>query len=512
MPSPSKIDSILSSALRKRLSIDPRSIAVFRIGLALVVLIDLALRSRYLKAFYTDSGVLTLSRLFADYSDVYSVHAVFGTAEAQALLFLITGVLAILLLIGFYPRLCALGTFLLIYSLHARNPMILSSGDTLIRILLLWAVFLPLGAYWKVGKHGGEKKRSIYTPVTAFVLIQVFLVYFVNLFHKLKSSEWMAGNAVETVFSLGQFTYLIGPIFSEASQILAAFNYIWIGLLIVTTFLILSRNWIRVLVTTFLILIHLMMFLTLKLGIFPLVSIVSLTLFYPTSFWNFFESKVRLNLLKGEKIFPKAERSIRLKEVLKAVKAKFSIFSCPAKVSKYLSKLIDCFYVIILRVAPILLFIGVLMSVSSSLDFISVSGSAESAIEIVDVDQSWRMFAPDPISTEAWYVTNGTLENGSNLDVFHGQEVNFSRPNRIDKTLPAWRWRKYLGNVRTADNENHYSYFLYHLCHKWNSNHKIDLENISFWFITKEVDDENPKPSREALFENYYCGGPVLQN
>jgi len=48
----------LSAALRRRIRIDVRALAAFRVALGVVLLVDLALRARNLTAFYTDAGVL----------------------------------------------------------------------------------------------------------------------------------------------------------------------------------------------------------------------------------------------------------------------------------------------------------------------------------------------------------------------------------------------------------------------------------------------------------------------
>ena len=69
-----------SNPVVRRLEIDLRALAAFRIALGTLVIVDLLLRSRHLTAFYTNDGVLPLEALFSDYSSVYSLHAVSGEA------------------------------------------------------------------------------------------------------------------------------------------------------------------------------------------------------------------------------------------------------------------------------------------------------------------------------------------------------------------------------------------------------------------------------------------------
>nr|WP_241881435.1 hypothetical protein [Halorubrum sp. Ib24] len=58
----------LSAALAARVAVDLRALAAFRIGLATLLLADLARRSRSLTAFYTDYGVLPRRAYVVDYS------------------------------------------------------------------------------------------------------------------------------------------------------------------------------------------------------------------------------------------------------------------------------------------------------------------------------------------------------------------------------------------------------------------------------------------------------------
>ena len=53
-------------------------------------------------------------------------------------------------MIGYRARLATIACWFLVMSIHNRNPMILSAGDILLRLLLFWAMFLPLGARYSV--------------------------------------------------------------------------------------------------------------------------------------------------------------------------------------------------------------------------------------------------------------------------------------------------------------------------------------------------------------------------
>ncbi len=153
-----------SESFARRFEIDLRALAAFRIAIGTLVIVDLLLRSRHLTAFYTDDGVLPLEALFSDYSSVHSLHAVSGEAWVQALLFCVAGLFALAMIVGYRTRLATIVSWLLLLSLHARNPMILNGGDALFRMLLLWGIFLPsesAGRSMPAGSIETDRQRSL---------------------------------------------------------------------------------------------------------------------------------------------------------------------------------------------------------------------------------------------------------------------------------------------------------------------------------------------------------------
>ena len=77
--------------LTKNFSVDLRSLAITRIAFGILILADLFIRSRFLKDFYTDEGLLNLYALKKIYEGNYytSVHALSGDYYFQLFLFLL---------------------------------------------------------------------------------------------------------------------------------------------------------------------------------------------------------------------------------------------------------------------------------------------------------------------------------------------------------------------------------------------------------------------------------------
>ena len=86
--------------------IDLRTLALFRICLGAAILADLINRAEYLTAFYTDQGVLTRAAAIGfNHSARLSFHLMSGSPLIIGLLFVIAGLLAVLLMLGYRTRL-----------------------------------------------------------------------------------------------------------------------------------------------------------------------------------------------------------------------------------------------------------------------------------------------------------------------------------------------------------------------------------------------------------------------
>ncbi|MEM6985856.1 MAG: hypothetical protein AAF499_04885, partial [Pseudomonadota bacterium] len=139
--------NVVNRAFERVFALDLRSVALFRVGLAVAVLSDLLYRASDLSAFYTDAGVLPRTVLReAINAQPVSLHALSGGAGLQIGLFVLCALAALALLIGYRSQLAAFVCWALMLSLHQRNPLLLQGGDDLLVILLFFGFLLPLGA------------------------------------------------------------------------------------------------------------------------------------------------------------------------------------------------------------------------------------------------------------------------------------------------------------------------------------------------------------------------------
>src|SRR4051812_29641431 len=91
----------------KYLSFDLRALALMRVCMAIVILLDLSVRINDLEAFYSNTGVAPLPMVLEKgWNDYYiSLHAISGLWQVQFMLFMLSYFCAIMLLLGYRTRL-----------------------------------------------------------------------------------------------------------------------------------------------------------------------------------------------------------------------------------------------------------------------------------------------------------------------------------------------------------------------------------------------------------------------
>ena len=499
-------------ATRRRFAIDPRALAAFRISLGVLLLVDLLRRARLLEAFYTDAGVLPREALFADYSSAYSLHALSGEPWVQGLLFLVAGGFALALVCGYHTRVAALVSWLLLISLHIRNPMVLNAGDILLRMLLFWGLFLPLGARWSIDARRLESTRdrsqsTLASVGTMAVLLQVLLMYVVNAIHKTRSEMWMGGEAVLHIFEADHLTILLGNTLAGNTLLLEGFTYAWMVLILLSPLLILLTGIPRAVFTTCFVGMHLGMLVTLRIDLFPVIVVAGLLLFYPPVVWDWVTAlTARLGIAA-----PLHRGLDSLETALPGTGTGGA--RSESEETSVRSAILSRGRVLFGTVVPWLVLVLVVLSGAEAVDYTEVPDAGNEVLDTIQSSQSWQMFAPNPTSTAQWLVVPGELADGSTVDALHESEVDWDRPPNVDEAYETSRERKYISNMRYAGNENHRSYFANYLCERWNSEHETELETLTVYGMSDRSGpyDDEPDIAEFTLLE-YDCSGELIQN
>ena len=289
--------------LEELFGIDLRSLAVFRICLALLIIADLINRSTYIRAHYTDFGVLPRAALLAEFSPRWhlSVHLLNGSLAVQAALFLVAGILAVALLLGYRTRLVTFLSWFLMISVHARNPVVLQSGDILFRLLLFWSLFLPLGARYSLDSALNNSSQKLPDRIlsvgTTALLLQICCVYWFTAALKVHPVWWQEGSAVYYALSLDQFTTPLGRFLLGFPHLLTFLTHatLWIEMFAPTlAFVPIFTSFIRLAVVIVFVLLHLGFAVCMELGLFSYISMVGWLVFIPSELWDRLDHRARI--------------------------------------------------------------------------------------------------------------------------------------------------------------------------------------------------------------------------
>ncbi|MEZ9524651.1 HTTM domain-containing protein, partial [Enterovibrio norvegicus] len=164
--------------------IDLRTLALFRIGLALMILIDLISRARDITAFYTDDGLLSRTASMTISSEYrLSLYWMNGSEWFATLLFVVAAFVALLLLVGYKSRVMAFISWIFLFSIVNRNSVIVSGGDVLLVVMCFWAILLPIGARFSIDSSLNRRYKAdenaipddhkYFSVVSVAVLLQV---------------------------------------------------------------------------------------------------------------------------------------------------------------------------------------------------------------------------------------------------------------------------------------------------------------------------------------------------
>lgn len=482
----------------KFLSFDLRALALMRIGLAIVIILDLGIRFTDLEAFYSDSGVLPLSLLHEKSWNQYffSVHTINGIWQFQLILFTIAFICAIFLLIGYRTQLFTIFSWILLTSLHNRNLLILQGGDDLLRIVLFWGMFLPLGSRYSCDNMYGENlkiENSISTIPAVGYILQICYVYTGSAL--LKGIEWnQEFTALYYIYSLDQIAYSHTKLiyyYPSLLKILTAIAFYFELLIPILFFIPIRHHFFRIIAVFAIMLFHLFNFSNLFIGLFPIIGIVTILGILPTNAMDFLENRLYIFKKLFKNLFKLLSTQINNTVIWKPnYTIRYESFN-------YVKSFIFIFLIILIFDWNISNTKLIKYKLSEDFRFIGY---------ILRLDQNWGMFAPNVLKDDGWYILEGTKNNGTIIDLGHPNEIiNYNKPQSVVKNFKNDRWRKYFENFMMAD----YSYMRLYFCNYqkriWNENNPQELiKQLKIVFMTETTLPNYQKPNIEKA-DLCYC-------
>ncbi|MFM7149427.1 MAG: HTTM domain-containing protein [Gemmataceae bacterium] len=496
---------------REFFTFDLRSLAFFRIVLAIMIFLDWADRLPEARVLFSDEGILPRGIITGLHP--FSLHMLSGSPGFQAALFILGMVVAVLMLVGWQTPLMCLLSFVLLVSTHARNPPALQGGDTLIKMLPFWGMFLPLGGCLSIdASRPGARPASlrVLSPATVAYLFQICMVYWFAAAWKWLGPWRDEGTAVYLTLQIDHFVTRLGMLlrqFPEPCRWLTHYT-IWLeslgpALLLLPFNVGLQRLIAILLFVTF----HAGLALCIELGHFPFVCMAAWMPFLPSEFWDKLLPRLgEPGMLPGwcrrwwsGLSKPIAESPAPLGSRRPAWQPPSGIFA----------NLLVCFFFVYIAASNTLLFATYWMRMFTP-------ETARRVLPLVPdqflqlgtalgIDQGWGVFAPQPGRLVGWFLVAGYQKNGVEVDAFNGGPLSWQKPEYLTLTYQSGRWRRFRMNLgQIAD----YPYLVPGFAHfyydEWNRTHTGDdrLRAVEvYWMreVTVLPGEVRPPPEKVLL-------------
>lgn len=525
---------------------DLRSLASFRIVLALIALSDLYGRAANLHAHYTDTGVMPRSVLLEQMNRRWSIslHLVSGDIYIQAALFSVAVAAALALLVGYRTRLATFVVWVFLSSVQARNPLVLSAADTLLRVLYFWALFLPLGACWSLDSKRGTAPRSPSTRVLSIGTVALFAqLAFVYVFTALLKSgaEWRTDyTAIYYALSIDQLTTPVGQYLLQFPELLRALTIGTFWLEALGPLLLFSPVFtaqVRTATIAAFMSLHVGIAFTMSIDYFPYLSGLCMVCLLPPWFWNqasrpALRVRAMLNKMRYRLLQPLPRRAqtwqfavqtpqtagtTPWKTASRGISWLHSAFSwaAPAIIQgKTTTPGLDGTAVVgmdptepatstnaprdtqdsMLRLsgwanalAAFFLMCVFIWNLSTVTEF-TVPAPLRAITKTLALEQRWGMFAPRPMKADGWFILPGTLRDGTQLDVmgvtrgeFDIREgVSWEKPHLGSAAFTDANWRKYITRVASDKYKGLRRYLGGYICREWNGRHDGPKQLLGF--------------------------------
>jgi hypothetical protein len=444
--------------LRELFGADLRSLAALRIGLGLCVLADVATRGVDLVGLYTDRGVLPRTLLLETEGPGVYLSAHYWASVHPALegaLFALTAACAVALVAGWRTRLATLACWYLVSSLQIRQPLVYIGADSILRLMLFWGLFLPLGARFSADDAQGRAPRLpdlMCSGATIAVLLQVCLIYWATGLRK-TGELWWNGQAIFAALHLDEWATPLGVWMRDYPALLEPLTYATLALELLGPFLafvpLRTGVWRLVTIGVFWI-FHLSLASVMNIGLFPLFSMVAWLAFLPSQFWSWCGVSTR-----AEALYP----GVR------------------ARAASIVALICLTYVVVVLaeraRIIP------------------DVIPSAVTAVgRTLRLQQSWNMFAPDPDRVTVAHDVRKTMVDGT---------------QRTEAAATSFRWRIYLGRAATGFPLDHpwarsVRRFADFQCRQDNA-----IDRVAVIMHRRNIDERGPGERRSRELVDEYC-------
>jgi len=473
--------------LKNLYGLDARALSLMRIAIALVLLLDLCIRASSLTAHYTELGAIPFNGVELSFwkAGYFSLFQFCDTYAFSLLVFILTGIVYLFLLTGYKTKLFTLLSWLLLTSLQNRNTLVLQGGDDLLRLILFWGIFLSWGNFYSIDSKtfriAQHDKKKILSVSTIGYVVLLFSVYFFTGLLK-NGAEWNSeGTALYYAMSLDQMTWPLGKMLLSHTSILKILTVAvrWFEMLVPFLLFIPFKNSLfRLLFVLGVAVFQIGISITMFVGLFYLIGLVTLIGLLPEDVMNWVDRKIK----RQEKIISIENNT------------------------SFLSKISSNYYFNVIKNSFLCFCIALCMlwnvgTVSGS--GLSVSDSFFTFGYALRFNQNWGMFAPTVFKDDGWYIMEGITTDSLHIDINrNGVKADYSKPASVLAYIKDDRWRKYYENYLFTYNNLIRPYLCSYLVVDWNKNHpdkRIIFLQIIYMKEVSALPNEKQVVTKEVL-------------
>lgn len=259
------------------------SLALYRIAYGTLVILWAISLTPDLQAFAGGAGVAPdPSRLPWPWSVLWSADATHALAAGCLTLVVLA---ACAVVVGWHTRVATVLLAVTVVALQQRNPLILNSGDVLLRLEGIYLMLAPAGAALSIDQRrmgGNGWCTSTRAPwALRLVQVQVTVMYLSTALAKVVGGAWLAGTAMWSVWHLEELqrmptvaAWMAAPGIVRAASVGTLVLEVAIGVLVWSRR---ARPWVLFLGVVF----HLAIDATMMVGVFSWAVLVAYLTFLP---------------------------------------------------------------------------------------------------------------------------------------------------------------------------------------------------------------------------------------
>jgi hypothetical protein len=485
-------ESLVKRYSREVFFIDERILLWFRVGLGLSVSLFSIYRIPSAEVFYSDLGVyprwyaITVSAPWA-----FSLNYCSGHTLWQILLFSMLAMCGLAICLGYRSRFFLATSWIFIYSIQVRNPMVVSS-DKVLSLMIFWSMFLRLDTTFAFRRTFYEDGAGNLLAAAAVKLQFVMFMMQAGLVKILYGYEyWIEKKSAITYSFLSEYSSGTAQWFGQFPEVWRPFTpLVPIGEATLSLLILVPEKYwrIRLIGVVGLACMLLSFHFLLEIGNLVPYTLVYLILFIPKHVIDMCET-----------LYKQQNKLVFLADRLRS--------SCTVAFIQPRS-----LRVFVKTVALIILVAFLLMRNIDRLQggAMRLSPLLKQVERRLNIPQSWSMF-DKPSINGGWYSAIGTLENGSKVDVWNNSlEMRIERPSVVSEQVPNNLWRKYLMAVRRSQGRHRQrlgSFLAQHLCREWQRNWPDEkLKHIEIFYHNERRLDESSVQTSRILIASEPCG------